>query len=43
MVNKLTGVFTQDDEESFEMFAVYCGLALHQAKVCRRTRTYSID
>jgi len=35
MVNKLTGIFTQDDEEAFDMFAVYCGLALHQAKVCR--------
>ena len=45
MVNKLTGVFTKDDEESFEMFAVYCGLALHQAKVCRRYehRSYLLD
>jgi len=33
MVNKLNGQFVQQDEESFEMFAVYCGLALHQAKV----------
>ena len=33
MVNKQNGVFTNQDEESFEMFAVYCGLALHHAKV----------
>ncbi|KAI0213878.1 putative 3',5'-cyclic phosphodiesterase pde-5 [Lamellibrachia satsuma] len=38
MVNKLTGVFTKDDEESFEMFAVYCGLALHQAKLYEKVR-----
>ena len=23
----------QEDEEAFEMFAVYCGLALHHAKL----------
>lgn len=33
MVNKLNGTFTKSDEESFETFAVYCGLALHHAKV----------
>ena len=33
MVNKLEGVFTKSDEESFELFGVYCGLALHNAKV----------
>ena len=33
MVNKLDGVFSKSDEESFETFAVYCGLALHHAKV----------
>ena len=33
MVNKLNGVFTKADEESFETFAIYCGLALHHAKV----------
>lgn len=33
MVNKQNGVFNTQDEESFEMFAVYCGLALHHAKV----------
>ena len=33
MVNKLDGVFTEDDEKAFEMFSVYCGLALHNAKV----------
>ncbi|KAK2187073.1 hypothetical protein NP493_178g03057 [Ridgeia piscesae] len=38
MVNKLTGIFTQDDEEAFDMFAVYCGLALHQAKLYEKVR-----
>ncbi|GFG29788.1 hypothetical protein Cfor_03292 [Coptotermes formosanus] len=33
MVNKHSGVFTKEDEEAFEMFAVYCGLALHHAKL----------
>ncbi|XP_049828954.1 probable 3',5'-cyclic phosphodiesterase pde-5 isoform X1 [Schistocerca gregaria] len=33
MVNKHTGTFTKEDEEAFEMFAVYCGLALHHAKL----------
>ena len=33
MVNKLDGVFTEADEKAFEMFSVYCGLALHNAKV----------
>ena len=33
MVNKLAGTFTRNDEEAFETFAVYCGLALHHAKV----------
>ena len=33
MVNKLSGTFTKSDEESFETFAIYCGLALHHAKV----------
>lgn len=33
MVNKLGGTFSKTDEESFETFAVYCGLALHHAKV----------
>ena len=33
MVNKLHGTFTKMDEESFETFAVFCGLALHHAKV----------
>lgn len=33
MVNKLDGTFTKSDEESFEAFATYCGLALHHAKV----------
>ncbi|KAL5022127.1 hypothetical protein ScPMuIL_001282 [Solemya velum] len=33
MVNKLNGVFTKSDEQSFETFAIYCGLALHHAKL----------
>lgn len=33
MVNKLNGNFTKHDEEAFETFAVYCGLALHHSKV----------
>lgn len=38
MVNKHHGTFTADDEESFELFAVYCGLALHHAKLYDRIR-----
>ena len=41
MVNKKGGVFTQSDEKSFEMFAVYCGLALHHAKVSKQTFIYN--
>ena len=33
MVNKKHGLFTRADEQAFETFAVYCGLALHHAKV----------
>ncbi|PSN39765.1 putative 3' [Blattella germanica] len=33
MVNKRSGDFMKEDEEAFEMFAVYCGLALHHAKL----------
>ena len=33
MVNKKQGVFTTADEKAFQTFAVYCGLALHHAKV----------
>ena len=33
MINKIDGSFTQGDEEAFDLFAVYCGLALHNAKV----------
>lgn len=33
MVNKHKGYFTKDDEEAFETFAIYCGLALHHAKL----------
>lgn len=38
MVNKHTGFFNSDDEEAFEMFAVYCGLALHHAKLYDKIR-----
>uniref|UniRef100_A0A1I7WB41 Phosphodiesterase n=1 Tax=Heterorhabditis bacteriophora TaxID=37862 RepID=A0A1I7WB41_HETBA len=38
MVNKLDGSFTKTDEEAFEVFAVYCGLALHHAKLYDRIR-----
>lgn len=38
MVNKKTGFFTKEDEEAFEMFAVYCGLALHHAKLYDKIR-----
>ncbi|XP_018325357.1 probable 3',5'-cyclic phosphodiesterase pde-5 isoform X2 [Agrilus planipennis] len=38
MVNKRTGSFTKDDEQAFEMFAVYCGLALHHAKLYDKIR-----
>lgn len=33
MVNKHFGRFTKEDENAFETFAVYCGLALHHAKL----------
>lgn len=36
MVNKRHGAFTADDEDAFELFAVYCGLALHHAKLYDR-------
>lgn len=38
MVNKHSGYFTKEDEEAFEMFAVYCGLALHHAKLYDKIR-----
>lgn len=38
MVNKHSGYFTKDDERAFEMFAVYCGLALHHAKLYDKIR-----
>ncbi|XP_048759916.1 probable 3',5'-cyclic phosphodiesterase pde-5 isoform X5 [Ostrea edulis] len=38
MVNKIDGVFTKADEESFETFAIYCGLALHHAKLYDKIR-----
>uniref|UniRef100_A0A9J2P4E4 Phosphodiesterase n=1 Tax=Ascaris lumbricoides TaxID=6252 RepID=A0A9J2P4E4_ASCLU len=38
MVNKNDGSFTKQDESSFETFAVYCGLALHHAKLYDRIK-----
>ena len=38
MINKNNGFFTSEDEEAFEMFAVYCGLALHHAKLYDKIR-----
>ncbi|XP_033118661.1 probable 3',5'-cyclic phosphodiesterase pde-5 isoform X2 [Anneissia japonica] len=38
MVNKKNGAFTQADEHAFETFAVYCGLALHHAKLYDKIR-----
>jgi len=40
MVNKQhgDGVFTKEDEEAFRTFAVYCGLALHHAKLYDKIR-----
>lgn len=38
MVNKHCGFFTKHDEEAFETFAVYCGLALHHAKLYDKIR-----
>ncbi len=39
MVNKATGgPFTKDDEKAFEVFSVYCGLALHHAKLYDKIR-----
>ncbi|KHN74347.1 putative 3',5'-cyclic phosphodiesterase pde-5 [Toxocara canis] len=38
MVNKNDGSFTKQDECSFETFAVYCGLALHHAKLYDRIK-----
>ncbi|KAL1131147.1 hypothetical protein AAG570_012384 [Ranatra chinensis] len=38
MVNKHCGPFNKEDEEAFETFAVYCGLALHHAKLYDKIR-----
>lgn len=38
MVNKHSGYFTNEDEEAFETFAIYCGLALHHAKLYDKIR-----
>ncbi|XP_065642844.1 probable 3',5'-cyclic phosphodiesterase pde-5 isoform X1 [Hydra vulgaris] len=38
MVNKKKGVFTPNDEKAFQTFAVYCGLALHHAKLYDKIR-----
>ncbi|KAI3386479.1 hypothetical protein SNEBB_003767 [Seison nebaliae] len=38
MINKQGGFFTTEDEEAFSTFAVYCGLALHHAKLYEKIR-----
>ncbi|VDK71405.1 unnamed protein product [Litomosoides sigmodontis] len=38
MINKADGPFTKEDQNSFEAFAVYCGLALHHAKLYNQIR-----
>ncbi|CAL1264489.1 unnamed protein product [Larinioides sclopetarius] len=38
MVNKSSGAFTKSDEEDFATFAIYCGLALHHAKLYDKIR-----
>ena len=44
MVNKVSGEgedtprFTQADEKSFQTFSIYCGLALHHAKLYDKIR-----
>ena len=38
MVNKASGAFDREDEEAFEVFSVYCGLALHHAKLYDKIR-----
>ncbi|CAD5205461.1 unnamed protein product [Bursaphelenchus okinawaensis] len=38
MVNKVNGTFTSEDEDNFETFAVFCGLALHHAKLYDKIR-----
>ena len=41
MVNKMGGqaaVFSAEDEEAFRVFSVYCGLALHYAKLYDKIR-----
>ena len=42
MVNKKIGQFTKGDEQAFETFAVYCGLALHHAKVRRNISRHDL-
>lgn len=38
MLNKSNGIFTKDDEEAFESFGIYCGLALYHAKLYDKIR-----
>uniref|UniRef100_A0A915PFD0 Phosphodiesterase n=1 Tax=Setaria digitata TaxID=48799 RepID=A0A915PFD0_9BILA len=38
MINKTDGPFTKQDQNSFETFAIYCGLALHHAKLYNRIK-----
>lgn len=46
MVNKRNGCFTEEDVKAFDMFAVYCGLALHHAnlynKISRSEQKYKV-
>ena len=38
MVNKIDGYFTSQDEEAFQTFSIFCGLALHHAKLYDKIR-----
>ena len=38
MVKKKRGVFSKEDEQAFETYAIYCGLALHHAKLYDKIR-----
>ncbi len=35
---ELNNFFIQDDEDAFEIFAMYCGLGLHHAKLYDKIR-----
>jgi len=38
MLNKRHGSFTKEDEQAFATYAIYCGLALHHAKLYDKIR-----